>query len=344
MFLLRIFLFPFAIIYNLITRLRNVLYDRGYKPAAKFDLPIISVGNLTAGGTGKTPLIEHLVRLLSGSYKVVTLSRGYGRKTKGFKIAGDADTALTIGDEPLQFYKKFSDLIKITVGEERALAVPFILDAFPDTDAILLDDAFQHRSIVPSLNILLTDYNRPFYDDYLIPTGYLRESRSGAKRADVVLVTKCPPELMEEEMIEIEKQIRRYVLKPVFFAGIRYGGARAFGTHSQELKNRVILVTGIANATPFRNFIQHNYSLVQHVHYNDHHPYTSKDMLYLKQLMKENEDVSVVVTEKDMVKLNDPVLKQFIEGIPLFYIPIETSFIRNGEDFDVIVENSLKGA
>ena len=173
MAILRVLLFPFAIIYNVITSLRNRLYDQGVKPSIKFELPVIGVGNLTAGGTGKTPLTEYLIRLLARNYKVATLSRGYGRRTKGFRIAQPTDSAATVGDEPFQFFVKFGDRVKVAVGEERALAIASLLQQYPRTEVILLDDAFQHRRVIPSLNILLTDYHRPFYEDLLLPAGWI---------------------------------------------------------------------------------------------------------------------------------------------------------------------------
>ena len=192
MILLRILLFPFSWLYYLITQIRNRLYDRGLKPSVKFELPVICVGNLTVGGTGKTPMIEHLIRLLQNRFKVATLSRGYGRATKGIRIAGPSENASTIGDEPFQFYTKFGKRITVAVGEERALAIPTILQECSDTQIILLDDGFQHRKVSPGFSILLTDYHRPFYNDFLLPSGRLRESRWGAERADVIVVTKCP--------------------------------------------------------------------------------------------------------------------------------------------------------
>ncbi|HEY3429026.1 MAG TPA: tetraacyldisaccharide 4'-kinase, partial [Cyclobacteriaceae bacterium] len=173
MSVLKFLLLPFAMLYDVVMNIRNRLYDMKLKPSTTFDIPVIGVGNLAVGGTGKTPMTEHLIRILSPQYKVVTLSRGYGRKTKGFRIANNQDNAFTIGDEPYQIYKKFSPPVHVTVGEERALAIPTILQELDDTNVIILDDAFQHRRVVPGLSILLTEYGRPFYEDHVLPYGRL---------------------------------------------------------------------------------------------------------------------------------------------------------------------------
>lgn len=335
MVLFRILLFPFAVLYDLITRARNHLYNKGLKPSASFDVPLIAVGNLTVGGTGKTPMVEYLIRLLSPHGKVATLSRGYGRKTKGTRLAGDTDNAATLGDEPFQFYNKFGDKVTVAVGEDRALAVPVILDSDPTIRVIVLDDAFQHRRVMPALNILLTDYNRPFYSDFLIPSGYLRESKVNARRADVVVVTKCPVGLAEEEMLEIEKRIRIYASAPVFFSVIGYGAPVSFGKSLPSPDEKVILVTGIADARPFREYVSDKFTVVKHFSYRDHHVYTQSDLLEICSMA--GDGVSVITTEKDMVKMNAVAMKPMVESVPFFYIPIETSFIRNGQEFDAIV-------
>lgn len=342
MAILRILLFPFAILYNLITTIRNRLYDQGVKPSIKFELPVIGVGNLTAGGTGKTPLTEYLIRLLARNYKVVTLSRGYGRKTKGFRIAEPTDSATTIGDEPFQFFVKFGDRIKVAVGEERALAIPNILQRYPQTEVIVLDDAYQHRRVIPSLNILLTDYHLPFYEDMLLPAGRLRESRSGAERADIVIVTKCPSEITDEEMIEMEKSIREFVEKPVFFTHIRYGNPTPFNRSEQKLGDQVVLLSGISNPKPLEHYVSQNYKLKKHLNYSDHHPYSANDLERISRVIKNNPSTSILTTEKDKVKLTAPEFESVIQQLPIFYLPIEVEFIKNGQDFDEIVLNSIK--
>ena len=342
MFLVRILLFPLAVLYDLITRVRNHLYNKGLKPAVSFEVPLISVGNLTVGGTGKTPMTEYLIRLLVRAGRVATLSRGYGRKTRGLRIASRSDSAVTLGDEPFQLYTKYADKIAVAVSEDRALAVPFILDRFPDTGAIILDDAFQHRRVIPALNILLSDYNRPFYNDYLLPAGYLRETKTNASRADVVVVTKCPASITDETMLDIEKQIRRYTARPVFFSHIRYGEPVPFAGSSGRLSEKIILITGIADARPLKAYLQDKFKVVRHFEFRDHHAYSVADLEKICRWAEKEHDVSVITTEKDMVKINTATFKPVTAGLPMFYVPIEISFIRNGGDFDALVTTVIK--
>ena len=342
--MVRILLFPFAILYDLVTRLRNYLYDRDLKPSIKFDIPVICVGNLTAGGTGKTPMIEHLIRLLDPLHRLATLSRGYGRKTSGFRIASASDTASTIGDEPFQVFKKYSDTVTVAVGEDRAFAIPNILQEKENVQVILLDDGFQHRRVKPSFSILLSDYHRPFYRDLLLPAGRLRESRAGAARADVIIITKCPPEITDDRMMAIEKSIRRYADKPVFFAKIHYGEPVPFGKQSGSLADQVVLVTGIANSKPLKDYVAQSFNVIRHIDRADHYVYRASDLAELSAIAKENPRVCFLTTEKDMVKLDTPEFSGSIRQLPFFYLPIETEFIKNGEDFDAMVLNAVKGA
>jgi tetraacyldisaccharide 4'-kinase len=342
--MLRILLFPLAILYDLITRVRNYAYDRGLKPAVRFEVPVISVGNLAVGGTGKTPMTEHLIRLLHHHYIVATLSRGYGRKTKGFRLATDLDDASTLGDEPFQLYLKFKDTVTVAVGEDRAFAIPNILQAKEESPTvILLDDAFQHRRVIPKFSIVLTDFRRPFYNDYVLPAGTLRESAGGARRADAVVITKCPSDLTEETMIEMEHQVRRFADKPVFFSKIRYGEVVPFaGGIGKTFGADTILLTGIANPLPLRHHVQQVYRLVEHLDRPDHHLYTTRDFESMMALIKRHPTASILTTEKDMVKLNSHEFLALSRQLPLFYLPIETEFIKNGEDFDAMIMNAVR--
>lgn len=341
--ILSILLFPLAVIYDVITSVRNRLYDLGYKPSASFEVPLISVGNLAVGGTGKTPMIEHLIRLLKPHYKVATLSRGYGRSTKGIRVADTSDNAATLGDEPYQFFKKFGNDVVVTVGEERALAVSYLVDQHPATAVVLLDDAYQHRRVTPAFQILLTDHRRPFYRDLLLPSGRLRESSYGARRADVIVVTKCPPELSSEEMITIEKSIRKYSDKPVFFTSIRYGNIIPLGKSTDVPADKVVLVSGIAHAEPLAAFVRNNYTMVKHLEFADHHAYSEKD---LKRIVAEANahQAMVITTEKDAVKMDTEQFREFLLQASFFYLPIEIEFLKNGKDFDEMVLNVIKNA
>lgn len=337
----RMLLLPIAILLDVITSTRNKLYELGYKPSAKFDLPVIGVGNLAVGGTGKTPMTEHLVRLLKGEYKLATLSRGYGRMTRGFRLATQHESASTVGDEPFQFFKKFNPEIVVAVGEERAMAIPLLLDEHPEIDVILLDDAFQHRKVKPSFQILLTDYNNLFYKDYLLPAGRLRESKEGAERADVVVVTKCPSELQEDERIEIEAKIRSYTKKPIFFSTLRYGVVMPMGNAAQQFPDRVILVSGIANPQPLERYITSNYKLVKHLIFTDHYTYTYKDLSEITEIAKQH-NAAIITTEKDAVKIDIEKFQVFLSQTPFFYLPVEIQFLKNGKDFDEMVLNAVK--
>lgn len=332
-------LFPFAVLFDVVTSVRNRLYDRGIKPSASFDVPVIGVGNLAVGGTGKTPMVEYLIRLLSAEKKVATLSRGYGRSTKGIRIAGEGDSPSTLGDEPYQIYRKFRDKVIVSVGEERALAIPYVLHEHPDVDIILLDDAFQHRRVKPSFQILLTDYNNLFLNDYLLPAGRLRESARGASRADTVVVTKCPPHISDDEMIAIEGRIRKYFDKAVFFSGIAYGNLLPVTEASAYKPEKVVLVSGIANPAPLEEYFRHNHQLVKHLRFGDHHRYTPKDVKSICEVARA-EGAAVVATEKDIVKLSGNAFAEASVG--LYYLPIEIEFLKDGKEFDEMVLNAVR--
>ncbi len=335
-------LFPFAVLYDAVTSVRNRLYDLSLRPSASFDVPIISVGNLSVGGTGKTPMVEHLIRLLSGSRKIATLSRGYKRKTRGFRIASAADNAETLGDEPFQFYRKFKDKVVVSVGEERALAISSILQEHPDVDLILLDDAFQHRRVKPTFQILLTVYDNLFYDDWLLPAGRLRESKTGAKRADVVVVTKCPDTLQEEEMMIIQKSILEYTSKPVFFTTIHYGAPVPF-SGDVVLEKNLVLVTGLADARHLKKFLAANNVIAHHFEYEDHHYYSAEELEQIVAMAK-SKKAQIITTEKDASKLTAPQFQRYLKEVPWFFIPIETGFLKSGRDFDEMVLNAVAHA
>lgn len=337
-------LLPFAMLYDMITGIRNRLYDRQLKPSVQFEFPVIGIGNLAVGGTGKTPMVEHLIRLLSPHTKVATLSRGYGRKTKGLRFAGSKDSAETLGDEPMQLYAKYGNNVVVAVCEDRAFGIPNIIQEYPDCGAIILDDALKHRRVRPGFMILLTDYSRPFFTDHVLPYGRLREGPEGALRADVIVVTKCPHNISEEEMMSMENAIQRVAHKPVYFSAIRYANPVPVTTES-PLSDNVILVSGIANASILEDYIRKNFTLHHHFRFRDHHNYNVRDVKMIAEFVsRQAGPVSVMATEKDVVKLTAAKLKPFLGPIKLFSLPIEVDFVRNGKDFDTLVLDYLKRA
>jgi tetraacyldisaccharide 4'-kinase len=337
-------LLPFAMLYDLVTGIRNSLYDRQMKPSARFDFPVIGIGNLSVGGTGKTPMVEHLIRLLASYTRVATLSRGYGRKTKGLRFAGSQDSAETLGDESMQLYSKFGNRVIVTVCEDRAFAIPNILQAYPDCGVIVLDDALQHRRVTPGFMILLTDYNLPFYTDHVLPYGRLREGREGALRADLIVITKCPHDISEEQMMNMENAIHQVAHKPVYFSTIRYSDPVGVNG-TAALSTSVVLVSGIANATVLEHYVAKNFTLLHHFRFRDHHNYSTRDLEKMSDFIsKQSQPVSVITTEKDLVKLTAQKLRPYTNTLNLFYLPIEMEFVRNGKDFDTLVLDYLKRA
>jgi tetraacyldisaccharide 4'-kinase len=336
----RLLLWPLAVLYDVATRVRNHLYNIGYKPSFRFEIPVISVGNLNAGGSGKTPMIEYLIRLLSSNYHIATLSRGYGRTTRGIRFAGPADEASTIGDEPLQFYRKFAPSVKVVVGEERSLAIPTLLNEHPDVDLVLLDDAYQHRAIRPSFSILLSEYDRLFTHDHVLPAGDLREARKGAARADAIVITKCPEHPTDE--VNVVASVKKYAgEKPVFFSTIRYGTAVSFGIQA-SMSRKIVALTGIAHPEPFIAHLSQQFEIARVYRFADHHRYSVNEVSNIIRYASE-QGASLVTTEKDMVRLADRQLSPMISKAACFYVPIETVFLKNGAEFDELVLRSLKG-
>jgi len=332
-----------AALYGSVVRFRNHLYDIGNKPEIHFELPIISVGNLAVGGTGKTPLTEYLIRLLMTQKKVAVLSRGYGRATKGFILADEKATPTTIGDEPMQYFTKFSNKIVVAVSEDRVTAVPEILFAYPETEVLILDDAYQHRKIGRNLNLLLTEYNRPFYNDFVMPRGRLREPRNGAIRADAVIVTKCPATIPPHEQHSIAVTIRRYTkpATPVFFTTVHYEPPLAFYGTTENLTSgkNVVLVSGIAHHKAWEAAMQQQFYVSRAFHFPDHHRYTVKDVVTITAACQQHQ-AALLCTEKDMVKLQ-PLLERIHTNIPAFFQPITIRFLADESSFHQLIFNIL---
>ncbi|GGB78589.1 tetraacyldisaccharide 4'-kinase [Dyadobacter sediminis] len=315
---------PFSGVYGFITWLRNIGYRYTVFSSEKAPQFVISVGNLTVGGTGKTPLVEYLAKMLSSQIPTAILSRGYGRKTKGFRLASASSNASEIGDEPMQYFTKFYPEIVVAVCEDRLVGAARIAEQFPETKLLLLDDAFQHQRIIRDVNLLLCDYNRPFYEDLPFPAGRLREGRSGAKRADAIIVTKCPPALSEDEKAFIRSKIQVYGKpdNPVFFAFTDYAAPLNYTGGKVALK-KVKMVAGIANPEPFRAYLDSHFNVIDQVVFPDHYHYGSNDVEEIIKYLKN--DTFVVTTEKDMVKLK-PLAERSGQASRFAYIPVTVNF------------------
>lgn len=337
--ILRYILFPVSLIYGGITFVRNKLYDWGVLKSSSFDVKTILVGNLSAGGTGKTPHIEYLIRLLSDEYRLATLSRGYGRKTQGFILANTHSTASDIGDEPLQFFQKFEQ-VKVAVSAKRVTGIMELMIQ-EDPEVILLDDAFQHRQLKAGLSILLMDFNAPFYKDFMLPTGYLREFASGKKRADIILVTKCPQGLSQKEKDTIRMRINAESI-PIYFSTIVYGKpVSLFGSSSELLdqSKRIVVVTGIANPAPFHNHMATWKKEITSLTYPDHHPFSPKDVNRIIGVYNQHPDTVILTTEKDAMRLKD--FNELAE-LPLFYLPIEVQLVEEEDEFSHLIHNYVR--
>ncbi|GAA3624457.1 tetraacyldisaccharide 4'-kinase [Flavivirga jejuensis] len=333
MIFLRYILFPIVPFYYLVTWLRNKLYDLEIKKSISYHIPVICVGNLSVGGTGKTPMIEYLIGLLKEDYLVATLSRGYKRKTEGFQLADNDATAKSIGDEPFQFYNKFKKEILVAVDADRNNGIKQLqlIDGKPEI--ILLDDAFQHRKVKAGFNILLTTYSKPYFKDIVLPTGNLREPRNGSKRANVIVVTKCPKNISDAEKNSILQQINPEANQHVFFSSISYLDHVISSNTNRSIEGLedFTLVTGIANAAPLVHFLNEKALKFEHLNFKDHHEFSKQDILEL------NKKELIVTTEKDFMRL-----KQY-ESLrdKLFYLPISIT-INDEVKINKLIKSFLK--
>ncbi len=311
----------------------------GFIPSTEIkDVSLIGVGNLTVGGTGKTPHVEYLVKLLHPKYKLGTLSRGYGRKTIGFHLATATATTAEIGDEPKQFRNRFAPEIPVAVDGQRVHGVRKLMEKFPSLDVIILDDVFQHRRIKPGLQIMLTDYGRLFYQDNLLPTGYLREPKSGMKRADIIVVSKTPQFFSPLERKRIMKEIKPQPYQKIYFSTIVYGDFLPFGNKPELTlikkedclgKNfSVVLLTGIANSHSLEYYLKDKVKELVPFRFRDHHEFSPNDLLKLQEIFKQvkGENKIVITTEKDAMRLQKPGLAEYLGDLPVYYVPIEVAF------------------
>ncbi|MDT0552366.1 tetraacyldisaccharide 4'-kinase [Urechidicola vernalis] len=328
-------LFPFSILYDGVTFVRNKLFDTGVFRSTAFDIPVIVVGNLSVGGTGKTPQIEYLVRLLQKNCKVAVLSRGYKRKSTGFLLGNDNTKVQEIGDEPFQFFNKFKE-IYVAVDEDRVHGINKLKSLENPPDLILLDDAFQHRKVNGKTNVLLTPYNDLYIDDLVLPAGNLREGSRGANRASVVVVTKCPGDLSMEEQDAIRLRLKLTTEQHLFFTTIQY--SKILKSEKKEISlddiedSKVLLVTGIANPTPLVSYLKSKKIEVEHVKFGDHHNFSEGEIIDLKNRFEKitSKNKVILTTEKDFMRLKS--------RLDVYYIEIEVAFLSDGKMFDNLVK------
>ncbi|MGH1434974.1 MAG: tetraacyldisaccharide 4'-kinase [Lewinella sp.] len=345
--LVQLLLAPFSLLYGLGVSLRNAFYRAGLLKSMTFSVPVISVGNLSVGGAGKTPHIEYLIRLLRDHIQIATLSRGYSRKTRGFLEVERNNNAERVGDEPLQFKRKYPD-IGVYVAEDRAFAIPQIVMKKSDTQMVLLDDAFQHRSVKPGVNILLTEYSNRFTQDFLLPAGRLREWRESYERADVIIISKCPQTISQEEKEAIRAEINPLPHQQLFFSYYAYQAPYYQFNPRYRLqldeKLDVLLICAIAKTDYLIDYLQSQVGSVQSLEFADHHYFNKEDISNLHRSFKKidtNRKV-IITTEKDAMRLElhrDFLIK---ERLPIFVLPTEVQFhFGEGPQFDEIIRQYL---
>jgi tetraacyldisaccharide 4'-kinase len=347
-----IFLYPVSLIYGLITSARNFLFNAEVLKSHEFSIPVICVGNLTVGGTGKTPHTEYLADLLRKSFKVAVLSRGYKRNTKGFLLADPSSSVNDIGDEPMQIYKKYPEII-VAVDRDRVHGVRTILKEKPETNVIILDDGFQHRRITPGFSLLLSDFERLMINDALLPYGDLRESVSNMRRADIILITKSPENISPIQRRIIVKKIHKAPYQNLYFTSLTYKDPlpvfenpdRERSISSQNEDGSIVLVTGIANPKPLSEYLQNRFSEIIHLSFGDHHRFTEKDIEKINGAWNgiKSEKKYVITTEKDAARLREftniaePVRSAF------FYIPLGINFLNDDKDeFDNLIVDYVR--
>lgn len=322
--------FPFMPLYYGITWFRNVLYDTGILDSTTYDFPIIAIGNLSTGGTGKTPMTEYVIAMLKDANALAVLSRGYGRKTKGYVLADATVDASIIGDEPYQIFTKYKNTIQVAVDEDRREGIAQLRAIKPTPEVIVLDDAFQHRKVKAGFYILLTAYNNLYVDDYILPTGNLREPIIGAKRANLVVVSKCPENLSEEEKLDIEARLNLEPHQELFFSTIQYADTVQSGSKTLLLNDfkdkKFTLVTGIANADSLVTFLKENALDFEHLSYKDHHVFSKNDLKTIE------EKPIVLTTEKDFMRLASRIAHEH-----LYYLPIRIQIDRQ-DVFEQIIK------
>ncbi len=341
-YLKALFFLPFTLIYGLMVKIRISFYHLGFLKRTKFDVPIIVVGNLTIGGTGKTPHVEFLANKLLNTEKLAFLSRGYGRKTKGFLKLDDQSTSEIVGDEPLQIFNKFKQNVNSFVGEDRVSAIRKVTKMYPDTSLFLLDDAFQHLNLKASTYVLLTDYKRLFYDDFLMPSGFLRESKGSAKRADLIIVSKCPQGLPFVKMQEIRDAIGRYSTAPVWFSSVEQG--QFVDEEGGVLTvDEVVLLSGIAQNDLFIEEVSKSKSIKKKFLFADHHAFSFDEIKSIVSCCLQNE-LPLLTTEKDFQRLSVPEFAELISKIRIFVAPIKVRILEDEDRFWEKINDEIRNA
>lgn len=334
----RWYLYPFSLGYKVVTGTRNTLYDLGIFKSTKFRTPVINVGNLSVGGSGKSPMVMYLAKSLSKQYRTGVLSRGYGRLTKGYAVTNYDSNYKTVGDEAMQLFERFKNRFVIAVSEKRVPGAQKVIEDM-DLDVLILDDAFQHRAIKAGFNILMTDFNDPYFKDYLLPAGDLRESRNGAKRADIIMVSKCPDELTEETKQYYISKIRPERGQKVFFSSIGYD-ENIYGREKMLPDNNlnyydILLITGIANPKPLLQHLAKFSQRVKHLKFRDHHNFTDDDIKkIIAEYKKMGEHKLILTTEKDYVRLKT---FDYLRDVA-YYWPINVVIDRKDEFNEIIAD------
>lgn len=333
----RWYLYPFSLVYHAVTAVRNWFYDWGIFKSTRFRTPIIGVGNLSVGGSGKSPMVMYLAKLLTNRYRTGVLSRGYGRKSKGYVVVNYDSDFTQVGDEAMQLFHRFKNRVVIAVCESRVFGAKKLISDM-ELDTLILDDSYQHRAIKAGFNILLTDFYTPYFKDFILPAGDLRESRGGASRADIIVVTKCPPDLEESKKKEYLVKIKPKSHQKVFFSSIRYDenlhSMQAMMPLEQIADYQVLLITGIANPKPFLQKISQYTNRVKHLKYRDHYEFRTDDISRIsKEYQQLGEKKIIITTEKDFTRLRG--FEYFSEK--LFYLPINLEIDRK-EEFNEIIE------
>ena len=338
--ILRVLLAPFGVIYWSVIVFRNYLFDIGHKRGVKFDIPTICVGNLAVGGTGKTPHVEYLIRLFKDTKKITTLSRGYKRKSRGLVFADENSTSDDVGDEAFQVYTKFSGDINTVVCTDRVSGILMIAGELPDTNLIILDDAYQHRSVRYDFNILISDIQNPFYNDYTLPFGDLRDYRKSAKRANAVVFSKCSLDLSLNDQELAIAETKRYTDAPVFFSAMKYGAVTK--VQSQEVLQEgveIALITGIAKPSALKAYLESQYQVLKHFEYLDHHDFHEGNIKSIRKFLEQNPAVKIVTTEKDYARLRN---HKETELWDLYLAPIEVRFLNNEVAFQKLVKSTVE--